>query len=495
MACFRAAHPIEHHNSPVALRLEVGNADQPGLQIRSALRCGVLADLAVPTCGNALDYGAGDRRAKPSPAKSHPHRCADLSPCEKTRRMLRREIERRHSRRIRRRQQHSSRSPVLRITLEAFFGRDQSDLDTVPKPPIPRAWPTAVDLFCGCGGVTAALKERHFRVVAAVDNNALACESYRRNHRRVRLYERDIELVDPSEIRNQCLGGANLDLLVVCSPCQPFSPQNRKSGEDDRSRLILSALRFAEALEPKLIFFENVPGLTRSRFASILTELTSGLQHLGYVVGVPEELDAADYGVPQRRLRCVLLAQRGSPPPPLPAPVTPPGSRITVRTAIEGLPALKSGEKCDGDTLHFARNHREIALKRLALIPRDGGSRDALPEELRLECHREHDGHPDVYGRMRWDDVAPTLTTGCTDVTRGRYGHPRDDRAISLREAARLQTFPDRYRFAGSAKDIATQVGNAVPVRLIEALVPTLRSSLQRSDLRNATTAPTTANS
>ena len=120
-----------------------------------------------------------------------------------------------------------------------------------------------------------------------------------------------------------------------------------------------------------------------------------------------------------------------------------------------------------------------MALERLKYIPRDGGSRDSLPNRLQLACHKGHKGHPDVYGRMTWDAVAPTLTTGCTDLTRGRFGHPRDDRAVTLREAARLQTFPDNYRFLGNSKEIATQIGNAVPIRLIEQLAPTLKSLLK----------------
>ncbi len=340
-----------------------------------------------------------------------------------------------------------------------------------------RAWPTVVDLFCGCGGVTAALKARHFRVVAAVDRDPVACESFRSNHQRVHLYERDIADVDPSEIRRM-LRERDLDLLVVCSPCQPFSQQNRSSSDDERAQLILSAIRFAAVLWPSLIFFENVPGLTRKRFEPILTKLRSGLTQLGYMVGEPQELDAADYGVPQRRLRCVMLARRGAAPPSLPEPTTPAGHRMSVDTAIGDLPPLSSGQADADDSLHFAREHQAIALERLRRIPKNGGSRDALPERLRLECHRDRRGHPDVYGRMRWKDVAPTLTTGCTDVTRGRFAHPRDDRAISLREAARLQTFPDHYRFAGSAKHIAAQIGNSVPIRFIEALAPVLRGAL-----------------
>lgn len=342
-----------------------------------------------------------------------------------------------------------------------------------------RRWPTAVDLFCGCGGVTQALKARHFRVVAAVDNDPVACESYEANHPTVNLYPLDIDTIDPREIWRKDLGRRNLDLLVVCSPCQPFSQHNQSHQPDERTSLILSVVPFARYLKPKLIFFENVPGLKRDRFAPILASLREQLEGLGYVLGDPTELDAADYGVPQRRRRCVMLARRGAPPPSLPAPSSPQGRRVTVRAAIGDLAKLISGTADETDPLHYARSHQAVALERLQHIPRDGGSRSDLPEHLWLDCHRQSRGHPDVYGRMRWDDVAPTLTTGCTDVTRGRFAHPEDDRAISLREAARLQTFPDTYEFSGPLKDVARQIGNAVPVRLVEELAPVLREAVR----------------
>lgn len=350
------------------------------------------------------------------------------------------------------------------------------------RPRKPYRWPTAVDLFCGCGAVTAALKARRFRVVAAVDNDPVACESYRRNHPSVVLYEKDIRRVDATHIRSSLLKRRNLDLLVVCAPCQPFSSQNKKKGADARARLILSAVRFAEILKPKVIFFENVPGLARGRFSDVLAELKSRLCKLGYVLGDPNEVDAGDYGVPQRRRRCVLLARRWKEPPALPAPSTPEGKRITVRRAIRRLSPLAAGQQSRNpeDPLHFARAHHRIALKRLQAIPKDGGSRSALPKRLRLACHGDDDkSFSDVYGRMAWDDLAPTLTTGCTDVTRGRFAHPSANRAITLREAARLQTFPDSYSFAGCAQQIATQIGNAVPVRLVDALAPSLRTALR----------------
>jgi DNA (cytosine-5)-methyltransferase 1 len=333
-------------------------------------------------------------------------------------------------------------------------------------------WPTAVDLFCGSGAVTEALKRRHFRVVAAIDNDPIACATYRLNHPTVYLLERDICKIDPWEIRKKT-GRNDIDLLVACAPCQPFSNQNRNRTGDPRASLILETARFAKILKPKIIFFENVPGLASSN-SKTLDQLKVSLSPQ-YVLGKPQRIDAADFGVPQRRVRCILLAARNQSPPELPQPMTPEGKRVTVRQAIFELPRLHAGEKDPDDDLHAARKHREIALKRLAAIPKNGGSRSALPQDLELACHVEQRGYPDVYGRMEWDDVAPTLTTGCTDITRGRFAHPDDDRAITLREAALLQTFPEDYEFLGNASEIATQIGNAVPVQLVNALLPTLR--------------------
>lgn len=340
-----------------------------------------------------------------------------------------------------------------------------------------RRWPTVVDLYSGSGAVTAALKRRHFRVVAAVDNDRVACATYRLNHPRTRMIEDDIRKVDPAEIRNHDLGGEDLDLLVVCAPCQPFSSQNRKRGADQRSKLILQAGRFARILRPSVIFFENVPGL--ASHADLLVELRAELGE-DYHLGDPQRIDAADFGVPQRRVRCIMLATRGAQPPGLPQPTTPKGARISVKQAIGHLGSLKAGESDPSDELHAARRHQDIALRRLAAVPKNGGSRSSLPPELQLACHAGVGAskYSDVYGRMSWDLVAPTLTTGCTDITRGRFAHPRDDRAITAREAALLQTFPADYRFTGNGSDVQIQIGNAVPVRLVEALTPTFRKAI-----------------
>ncbi len=340
-------------------------------------------------------------------------------------------------------------------------------------------WPTAVDLFCGCGAATAGLKSARFKIIAAVDNDPVACKTYGANHPTVRLIAEDITQIDPWELKNTLLAPRSLDLMVVCAPCQPFSSQLRCPEDDARANLILESIRFAKALSPSMILLENVPGLVAARFQTLLRTLERGLKAHGYRFRAHKQINAADFGVPQRRVRSILLATKGHIPPKLPTE-DPAAPLATVRSAIADLRPLLSGEEDPNDRLHFARNHRQVAIERLKHIPKDGGSRESLPSRLELNCHKGNTGHPDVYGRMSWDMVAPTLTTGCTDLTRGRFAHPRDDRALTLREAARLQTFPDEYRFHGSAKAIAAQIGNAVPVRLIAHLARELRQYLGR---------------
>ena len=170
------------------------------------------------------------------------------------------------------------------------------------------SWPTVVDLYCGCGGVTAALRRQRFTVVAAVDNDPVAGKTYTRNNKSVHLYSENIHAVAPEEIREKQLNGMDLDLLIVCSPCQPFSNQNRNRLKDLRTDLVLQAIRFADVLKPRIIFFENVPGFARHRISDVFENLCSELKTIGYELSRPSTIDLADYGVPQRRLRCVLFA-------------------------------------------------------------------------------------------------------------------------------------------------------------------------------------------
>lgn len=340
-----------------------------------------------------------------------------------------------------------------------------------------------MDLFCGSGAVTAALRGQGCRVLVAVDNDPVSCKTYKLNHYRTRVICDDITKVDP-DAHPKFVGIGKVDLLIVCAPCQPFSSQNRAHKNalksDDRAKLLLQSVKFTKALKPRVVLFENVSGLAAPYNKMLLDQLRSELAVEGYRLSEPRRIDAADLGVPQRRVRCVMVAARSEAALKQFEEAALASARMTVREAISHLPALQSGEYFERDTLHFARTHQYIVLERLRHISKDGGSRSDLPESLELACHK---GRPtsfsDVYGRMRWDDVAPTLTTGCTDVTRGRYAHPEQDRAITLREAALLQTFPPDYRFHGNAAQIARQIGNAVPVRMLEALMPVIKTMIR----------------
>lgn len=338
---------------------------------------------------------------------------------------------------------------------------------------------TAIDLFCGSGAVTQGLKSEGFSVLAAVDFDSIACATFRANHPEVRLIESDIRDISALVLRQELNLHSSLDVLIVCAPCQPFSNQNRKRGHNDsRTDLVLESLKFIDAFKPKTVLFENVPGIA---VMGPLRSLSEELSIHGYHLGHPKNLDAADCGVPQRRGRCIMLAAKNPEIAALFYNAIEPQPRITVRRTIGHLKALSAGERDPADPLHFARNHQAIALERLRHIPKDGGSRAALPPELVLPCHRKNreNDFPDVYGRMQWDDVAPTLTTGCTDVTKGRFAHPSDDRAISLREAALLQTFPIDYKFVGNPSQIARQIGNAVPVAMARTLARPLKDVIR----------------
>lgn len=330
--------------------------------------------------------------------------------------------------------------------------------------------PTAVDIFCGSGGVTAGLRMARWRVLAACDNDRVAAATYRLNHPKTAFVEGDIAASETVDAIVRKVRGRPVDLLVICAPCQPFSTQNRVRGEDPRKQLIVVSLAVARRLRPAMIFFENVPGLASAAYRPILDSVRNELVALGYAVSEPLVRDAADYGVPQRRRRCIMFAARSAAAVDAFVQCGVRSRRRTVYDAIADLDALESGGSSESDALHRARSHQPIALQRLRHIPKDGGSRSSLPAHLELKCHvGKAKSFSDVYGRMSWQGVAPTLTTGCTDLTRGRFAHPEQDRAITLREAARIQTFPDAYAFTGNDCQIAAQVGNAVPPEMIRA--------------------------
>jgi DNA (cytosine-5)-methyltransferase 1 len=334
---------------------------------------------------------------------------------------------------------------------------------------------TAVDLFSGCGGLTTGLKSAGFAVVGAVDNDPISVATYRANHPEVHIWQRDItRLSAPAARRELGLRKGRLDLLAGCPPCQAFSSLRTLNGglvvRHKDQDLLFQFLRFVKALKPKVIMVENVPGLAADKRS---VRFCAKLARLGYDSEFTV-LDAAQYGVPQRRRRMILLASRSTS-----IEFAQGRTRRTVRDVIGRLP--QPGHS--GDAIHdLPESRTERMRKRIRNTPPDGGSRAAWPKKLRLTCHDKCDGFKDVYGRMSWDDVAPTITTGCFNPSKGRFLHPVQDRAITMREAALLQGFPKRYKFPNRAGkcSIAAMIGNALPPPLISAQARTIRNALKR---------------
>jgi DNA (cytosine-5)-methyltransferase 1 len=338
--------------------------------------------------------------------------------------------------------------------------------------------PTAIDLFCGCGGLTAGLKKSGFRVLGAVDIDRLSVDTYQANHHSVRIWETDIRKLEASTLRNELgLNIGELDLLAGCPPCQGFSTlrtlRRTVSVEDARNDLLMDFQRIVESLRPRAVMMENVPGLADDeRFKAFCRKMNK----LGYL-GEHSVLDAAEYGVPQRRRRLIYLAGRGIEIP-FARKVK---RRITVRDAIGYLP--KAGES--GDPVHdIPESRTQKVMEIIRRIPQNGGSRADLPEELQLECHKRCTGFKDIYGRMCWNDVAPTITSGCFNPSKGRFLHPEEDRAITMREAAILQGFPRRYKFLSTDNKsaLAWMIGNALPPPFIAAHGKRIRWALWNSN-------------
>ena len=327
---------------------------------------------------------------------------------------------------------------------------------------------TALDLFCGAGGLTLGLKQAGFKVLAGVELAQNAAETYRKNHPESVCLEKDIREVCPSELMtNLGMKKGDLSLLAGCPPCQGFSTlRTRKKSHsvaDNRNELLFEYLRFVDVFRPQALMMENVPALKLDGRMNIFL---GKLEEFGYLISENSVRieDAADYGVPQRRKRMIMqVTKQGV----LPAVhVT---KKTTVRMALDKAKLKPVG--LSGDVLHDNQSkHGVHVMEIIKAIPKDGGGRTSLPNSLVLNCHKKNPGgFKDVYGRMKWDDVAPTMTGGCGNPSKGRFLHPEENRAISLREAAILQTFPKNYWFSskGGRVAIALMIGNALPPEFI----------------------------
>lgn len=333
----------------------------------------------------------------------------------------------------------------------------------------------SIDCFSGCGGLSEGLRQAGFTVLAGVELRPDAREAHQLNHPKARHYG-DIQTIDAAQMLSDLkLKRGELDLLAGCPPCQGFSTiRTRRSAscvEDPRNELIFDFIRLAEGLLPKTIMMENVPPLLKDQR---IVEAKRRLTKAGYKWIVADERNAADFGVPQRRRRMILMASRLG-------PITLPdgnGSLMhTVRKTIGALGAPSASSKW----LHRVHmNHSDIVMDRIRRIPKDGGSRSALGDD-QLGCHQRYPhGFRDVYGRMKWDDVAPTITRSCINPSKGRFLHPEQDRAITLYEAMRLQSFPPNYKFPRhhTMTQIASMIGEALPPKFAEAQARHIKAHL-----------------
>lgn len=331
-----------------------------------------------------------------------------------------------------------------------------------------------VDLFCGIGGLSYGMKSAGFHILAGFDIDHTCRYAYETNTGGVFIFN-DITKATAEDILTLYSKGA-IHVLAGCAPCQPFSSYAFKNKEKDSNKydLLYEFGRLVREVKPDIVTMENVPAIRNFKLKPVLDDFIQLLRDEKYDVWC-NVVYCPDYGIPQTRKRLVLIASKLGDVEPL-IPTHKKGDYITVRDTIGFLPALNAGQQDSNDPLHRCSSLSELNLRRIKLTP-EGGGWKSWPENLILECHKREGGKSfgSVYGRMKWDEPSPTMTTQCTGIGNGRFGHPSQDRAISVREAALLQTFPIDYKFFEDEKSISLTIasryiGNAVPPKLGELI-------------------------
>ncbi len=340
-----------------------------------------------------------------------------------------------------------------------------------------------VDLFCGIGGLTHGFLREGFNVVAGIDIDESCKYAFEENNNS-KFISKSVTEISAEEL-NSLFGTSKIKILVGCAPCQPFSSYTFKDPEkkdNEKWKLLYEFQRLILETKPHIISMENVSQLINFKKAPVFNDFIDTLEKEGYFTHF-EIVNCPEYGIPQNRKRLVLIASKLGEINLIPKTHNR-ENFITVRDAIGYLPHIKDGEFHAKDKLHFARRLSPINKKRIKSTPYGGSWKD-WPEELRLECHKKESGksYSSVYGRMKWEEPSPTMTTHCIGYGNGRFGHPEQDRGISLREASILQSFPEKYIFfkkneEPSTVEIARQIGNAVPVRLGEVIAKSIKKHL-----------------
>ncbi len=344
---------------------------------------------------------------------------------------------------------------------------------------------TCVDSFCGAGGLGLGLQQAGFDIRLSFDIDKICIKTIKENKK---YFNHTAIAADISEMLNGKLlklcrmKRGDLFLLAGGPPCQGFSIQRRGNDVDPRNQLVFKYAQLVDELFPKYFVMENVSGIAGKRGKTILEQLLDELKNMGYTVHI-KLLDAQDYGIPQRRKRYIIVGERHD----MGAYYEYPKAvnfRKNVRDTIGGLPEPPAdGSDYPGIPLHRRDKLSELNLRRIRAL-KPGQGREYLPKELLANCHKIDSsviGYRNVYGRMDWDDVAPTITARFDSFTRGKFGHPDQDRSISLREGALLQTFPMDFMFVGNKVDVARQIGNAVPPVLAKQIGKSIIDCYERS--------------